>query len=344
MYNNNTTAQPDNYDFVPFPSSVNNTYVNDIQNRRGPNSGYAEIEITTVDNLYIGSGFSHYESGKGILSETQKIIPASSLKGAVRQVARAVSDGCIPQDKIAVPVFKGDGSRIIKPDYRKIKYPVFDANNRRIYNLRKGFNMNPISVFLLNEQRKVCSINWDKYKKKQEINLCIVCDMFGRMSIGSKVRFTDFKAEECSTESVDVTSQFSPDTAAEKYWERKNGRILYKGYKFYKTVCENRSGNLQSISAIKKNVAFKGRVYFSNLTDEQLKLLLFSLGIGGNIFLKLGGYKADGLGTVKTTCSKLFLNGKEENPDKYAADYASKDTVRIKKLRSILRNPEEVSR
>lgn len=335
MYNNKT-AHPDNYDFVPFPSKVNNTYITDIKKRHGNNSGYAEIEITTVDNLYIGSGFSHYETGKGILSETQKIIPASSLKGAVRQIARAVSDGCIPQDKIEVPVFGSDGNRIKKPNHKKINFAVYNAKNERILKLYKGFNFDSLSSFLAKEQLKKCTIKFDENEKKLMTNICIVCDMFGAMSLGSKIRFTDFEKQNCLTEIVKAPQQFSPDTASEKYWKRENGKISYKGYKFYKTTCDKRPEGKQPITAIKKGTTFKGRVYFKDLFDDQLELLLYSLGVGKNISLKLGGYKADGFGTVKTSCTELIVNDEKRNAYELANKYAKDNADILEKIEDIL--------
>ncbi len=312
MYN--TAEQPMNYDFVPFPASVKNTYITDMKKRRGNNSGYAEIEITTVDNLYIGSGFSHYEAGKGILSETQKIIPASSLKGAVRQIARAVSDGCIPQDKMEIP--------------------VFDRKGDTVKEVRRGITVNKAEKkppLLTAKQRKKCDV-------KDKTEICIICDMFGTMSLGSKVRFTDLKAEKCPTETVKMPQQFSPNTASDDYWYiGDDNKPYYKGYKFYYTYCEPRDVQRnETVSVIRKNVIFKGRVYFNDLFDDQLELLLYSLGVGKNISLKLGGYKADGFGTVKTSCTELIVNDKKRNAYELANKYAKDNADILEEIEDIL--------
>ncbi|MBO5266016.1 MAG: hypothetical protein IJZ65_04910 [Ruminiclostridium sp.] len=312
MYN--TAEQPKNYDFVPFPASVKNTYITDMKKRRGNNSGYAEIEITTVDNLYIGSGFSHYEAGKGILSETQKIIPASSLKGSVRQIARAVSDGCIPQDKMEIP--------------------VFDRKGDTVKEVRRGITVNKAEKkppLLTAKQRKKCDV-------KDKTEICIICDMFGTMSLGSKVRFTDLKAEKCPTETVKMPQQFSPNTASDDYWYiGDDNKPYYKGYKFYYTYCEPREVQRnETVSVIRKNVTFKGRVYFNDLFDDQLELLLYSLGVGKNISLKLGGYKADGFGTVKTSCTELIVNDKKRNAYELANKYAKDNADILEEIEDIL--------
>lgn len=62
-------------------------------------NGYIDLEVTAIDDLYIGSGFVNYSS-KGNYYETIKydnkpIIPGSSLKGCIRHIANIVSNGYI---------------------------------------------------------------------------------------------------------------------------------------------------------------------------------------------------------------------------------------------------------
>lgn len=317
---NNQQNIPDNYDFVPFPYEVKTDFVTSLSKRRGKLSGYADIEITTVDNLYIGSGFSEFR-GNCIVSQTQTIIPASSLKGAVRQVARAVSDGCIPMDKIDVPVLINGKTKLVKKhgrtenDSRKEPPRVTQKQNRR------------------------CD---PKPDKDGNIKVCIVCDMFGAMSLGSKVRFTDMKAEKCPLVQLRVPQQFSPSTAASNYWDLDDrNNAVYYGYKFYYTDCEPRDlSKNESIEAVSKNVTFKGRVFFKDLFEEQLQLLMYSLGVGKYISLKLGGYKADGFGTVKTRCTQLMVNDKETDAQALANKYASDNDDILSEIKDILKYRE----
>ena len=310
MYNKNNIDVPKNYDFVPFPASVNNKFVTSLSKRRGNNSGYAAIEITAVDNLFLGSGFCSFGGNNtGIISETQNFIPGASLKGAVRQIARAASEACIPQDRIEIPKFDNRGNRIFgKPD-----------------------NGAPL---LTAKQSRKCFVKPDD---NGNVSICIVCDMFGAMSLGSKVRFTDFTAEKCGNELIRVPQQFSPHTDSGEYWYFDENKAFYKGYKFYYTDCEERNLTAnKTISAVKKNTVFKGKVFFNNLFDEQLELLLYSLGAGQNISLKLGGFKADGFGTVKTKCTELIVNGKSRQASEIAKKYASDNSGYLNELEEIL--------
>lgn len=267
-------TDPKNYDFVEY---LKPQYFIDSENiRRKPDTpyhGYLDIEIVTVDPLFIGSGMFQMEKDD-IYAETMHengrlIIPGSSLKGAVRQICRAVSESCIP-----------------------------DAIVPNNYKLR-CFPPNPV--------------------KHQEQRSCIVCDMFGMMSAASKVRFTDLSAEHDKTVVMHVPQQFAPDKSKENYkWE--DGTHI--GYKFYKTHCDPRSAAKGiAIKAVAKGTSFFGRVYFRDLHEKELELLLFALAQSRIFDLKLGGYKADGLGTVKIYCNGFMLNGKDVGADA-AEEYA----------------------
>lgn len=97
-YNNYNNTGPSNYEFVPFIKPRKFT-----ADSKKVFSGYIEIELITVDKLFIGSGMSHFDGVNipaSTLQENGKlIIPGSSLKGAVRHISRAVSPSCIPDAK-----------------------------------------------------------------------------------------------------------------------------------------------------------------------------------------------------------------------------------------------------
>lgn len=268
---------PRNYSFVQFPTKPDVYYISSLKERMeeqdGLYTGYLELEITTVDYLHIGSGFSRLENKK-LISEVARenqslIIPGSSLKGTVRQICRAISDGCIPKER---------------------------------------------EIVLTSEQQAQCNL------QKEKFHCCIVCDMFGGMSLGSKIRFTDLTAQKNNVESISVCVQFSPNPKSSSY-KCADNRKYHFGYKFYYTYCDKAGGATEEIEVVSKNVPFLGRVYFKQLRLEELCLFMHALGFSRNFSLKLGGYKNAGLGTVRTKCCKFVMNGKEEKPEK-AYDYA----------------------
>lgn len=281
-----------NYDFVSFGQPK--YYIADSKGTK-PVKGYIDIVITCIDNLYIGSGFST-EKKNQLYNETIKygneyIIPGSSFKGAIRNIASAVSDACLPEDK------------------------------------EKNFK-----VAIPKEDNK-CNAR----------QRCIVCDMFGAMGYASKIIIPDFKAKTANTEVLERNVQHGPKIN-DKY---KNKDGSSKGYKFYKTYCEKYNDTNQvRVNTVKKGSEFSGRIYFSNITEYQLSLLLFSMGIDESFDIKLGGYKNDGLGHVKIEIvdSEIKIVDSKVNVDKtpleLAQEYPVKTGIRreqIAKLREILK-------
>lgn len=280
-----------NYDFVSFGNPK--YYIDDS---KGVNpfkdkiyKGYIDIVITCIDNLYIGSGFSTVNNNQ-LYNETIKygneyIIPGSSFKGAIRNIASAVSEACLP--------------KLSEEEKRKVTIP-------------KGDNK-------CNAQKR-----------------CIVCDMFGAMNYASRLIIPDFKAETANTEVLELNVQHGPEIN-DKY---KNKDGSSKGYKFYKTYCKKYDdSNKVRVNTVEKDSVFSGRIYFSNISEDQLSLLLFSMGIDRTFDIKLGGYKNDGLGHVKIEIVDSKINV-DKTPLELAQEYPDKAGNRkeqIKKLREILK-------
>ena len=97
MVNNSSYIR--NYDFVPFnkPEFYKQSNTGDL-------NGYLEVSIIAINNLHIGSGYFEQDTDN-LRSEVIKydgipIIPGSALKGAVRNIASAVSESCLPREVI----------------------------------------------------------------------------------------------------------------------------------------------------------------------------------------------------------------------------------------------------
>lgn len=146
---------------------------------------------------------------------------------------------------------------------------------------------------------------------------CIICDMFGMMGRRSKIDFEDLICTTPAFEKTTVNAQFSPNISSNKYHDRGE---LY-GYKLYMNKCEPYpSKQKDRIEAVAAGCVFTGRVYFRDLTDSELELLCYSLGLGGDIDPKLGGYRNEGLGQVRITGS-LTLNGREADAARLATKF-----------------------
>jgi len=274
----------------------------DKENKDKIYKGYIDIVITCVDNLYIGSGFSKLNNNNNnqLYNETIKhgneyIISGSSFKGAIRNIASAVSEACLPK---------------------------LDKEEK-----------NKVTIL---EENIDCKVRFDRNAKEYKKKLCIVCDMFGAMGYASKIIIPDFKVKTADTEGLELNVQHGPEIN-DKY---KNKDGSSKGYKFYKTYCEKYDDTSQvRVNTVKKGSEFSGRIYFSNITEYQLSLLLFSMGIDESFDIKLGGYKNDGLGHVKIKIVDSEINV-DKTPLELAREYPVNTGIRkgqIAKLREILK-------
>lgn len=138
--------------------------------------------------------------------------------------------------------------------------------------------------------------------KKDEKNNCIICQTFGyaagKYSQKSRVRFTDFVLQSGDIDYKNVPKLFKPSED-----ECLKGNV-YKGYKFYLNSKEVKTGTIP-IEVVTVGSKFKGQVFFENITEEQYKLLCFSLGLGEDLYFKLGYGKPCNYGTVKARCIRV---------------------------------------
>lgn len=240
----------------------------------GNHNGYIDLNVTVVDGLHIGSGFKQIQD-KTVYSETirrdgKAVIPGASLKGAVRHVARTVSDGCVPKEYID--------------------------------RFASEFNL--------------------KCSNRKDGNRCIICDMFGMMGRKSKILFSDLVCENPEYEIKEMNAQFLPSLKNPIYFEQ--GSI--KGYKLYRNKCAKYVlAQRELVEIVKRGSVFKGRLHFFGLTNSELNLLCFALGLGEDINIKIGGYKTEGIGQIKVR-GEIMVNRKKETAKHFADSYSNDDT------------------
>ena len=154
---------------------------------------------------------------------------------------------------------------------------------------------------------------------------CIVCDMFGMMGRGSKVIFPDFKSDNAKTRIVELNKQFPAKKEEKSY------------YKFYATGENNyEMPDKIKVEVITSDSTFSGRIFFKKLSEEQLSLLMLSLGLNDNkeelINLKIGGYKNEGIGEVYTKAGSFKCDKINKTPSQLAGMYKSMKSVNKKAL------------
>lgn len=165
-----------------------------------------------------------------------------------------------------------------------------------------------------------CKMNYEKYTA----NTCITCDIFGIMGRASKVIFTDFMPENNVKLTVqELNTQFGPSKTKED------------GFKFYETLTNHYGGtHKEKAEMISAGSSFTGKVFFKELTEEELSLLMYSLTLnaekGQGINLKTGGFKNEGKGEIKAESIEFKINNDnnfKKTPEQLAKNYYNFDSA-----------------
>lgn len=165
----------------------------------------------------------------------------------------------------------------------------------------------------------------DKY---DQLNNCIICQTFGYATDNgaqkSRVIFSDFKMINGRLDYINIPRFFAPNV---KGFKDKNDK--YKGYKFYYNAAVQETGKVGA-EVVTKGSKFEGEVIYNDLTEEQLNLLCFSLGLSGDMYIKLGYGKPGYYGTV-------VVNAKDKKYEDCAKNYQANATQEIKQNISSLK-------
>lgn len=232
-----------------------------------PISGYYDITVTTQQPLRVGSGFSAPDTNN-MKAELLRSCGAPVIPGSsLKGFVRAVASAV--SESCMPKEAKGEWR---SPRQMEMAEHKCDPNDR-----------------------------------------CIVCDTFGLMSFASRVEFGDLKAPENTEVIVEkVPVPFPPNADKTGYHTSTADGEESNGSKFYHKQNPPPAGGMYgppaeySVEAVKANTVFKGRVYFHGVTEEELSLLLFSLGCDGTFQPKLGGNRAHGYGSVKIALVKPY--------------------------------------
>lgn len=193
-----------------------------------------------------------------------------------------------------------------------------------------------------------------------EDNLCPACDLFGNVSgefsKSSKIRFADLRIKCKKLNSKDYYEEIktlqnlsSPQIGNwNNYLEKPNDAISWT-YDYYidkrekKILCDSKlhgrkyywhhqkvefkkvepTNQNKTIRPVKKDIFFKGELYFDGISEKQLKQLIYILNSGNeNLGMKLGMGKPLGLGSI----SCLVTNVKERciSIENNTIDYVTK--------------------
>ena len=270
-------------------------------------SGLIECTITTLKPIFIPQPMDdgerkkrglivpvgHDKRGKQQYHEkyifnTEEGVPVilgSSIKGVIRSVAEAAANSC-------VTFFK-------RPDR---------------YSLPDGF-----------------------YPCTDVDKLCITCRLFGfQSSAGSfqgKVNISDAKARNGykNLDWIKLTELSSPKPRHTAFYALSPGSNRIAGRKFYfhhkqdaPILASQEQTHRNSTVKPIEDAVFDFNVTFTNLTDDEYALLLYSLFLEDGVCHKIGYGKPAGLGSVRIAAEKLTLFNIEKRYKKFTADKVEK--------------------
>jgi CRISPR/Cas system CSM-associated protein Csm3 (group 7 of RAMP superfamily) len=252
-------------------------------------TGRLNLQVQVVsDYLFVGSGSYDFRERDKLVyytffrSNGKITIPGTTIKGAVRSVAEAISNSCV--------------SQIGKREKRPTSHEKCEFKSER-----------------------------------NKINLCPTCKIFGTTGYSGRVRFSDSLSEKSELEIIKIGELFSPRLVQAR-------RKFYQNKKFQSIGDLKPEKNYRFIEAAKKDSIFNTTLDFQNLSEGELSLLLFSMGINQDFMIKIGGAKPRCLGTVKFKPKEIKLLNKDIlNPEK---KFESKD---VDWVREIMKNQDLIN-
>lgn len=316
------------YNFFPLPAKVQRENVTTIPGWRSWGgslySGWLEVEIITLTRLILPSQLPQHQITQKVwitqkgerhlkdhitLTKFQedpqgrKIIPGTSWKGPVRAVMEALSDSCLSSDK------------------------VLPGKKPKIYQACTPPDLCPC-----------CRLFGAAGGEGQEEEDSPYTAMQGRL-VFSDALLTEESQEHISEEVITLKELSSPKLKHKPFYFDQNNLPL--GRKFYLHQRENRAHYEEDSQKVERlthrnrsigesvlpGARFLGKLQFTNLTQEEMGLLLWGLELdevavsseqaknqnlpAGFLAHKLGLGKPLGLGSVKIRVTNLALSSSE---------------------------------
>lgn len=302
MSDNQTFLRDKMYDFVPLLDKCerNPALGHNILNAN-TYSGKMFLKITVLSPLHIGSGQQYCENEKVIKRHMtrngQAVIPGSSVKGAVRSIAEAVSFSC------------------------GVKLPYTDSKAAVLKRALPERNQSPCnnSACLC----PTCSVFGMVYARncyKGKVSFGEFTCETGSLKLmelpSLESPFKDYNGEHCGNERLYYCKACEDgdcqNCTKQNYFERiaKDGQdrsMRFRGRKFYYTdkFSECTTEKQTYIEMMEEESTFRGEVTFENLTENEFKLLAYALDIKHYFTMKIGYGKPLGYGKVYMELEKV---------------------------------------
>lgn len=347
------------YDFVPLLDECRRlSYIPHNVMERGAYNGKLKLKIRVLSPMHIGGRMQDYDNmGNVIKKQVTRngniIIPGSSLKGASRSVAEAVSYSCAV--KVPNNILKG-----ILPENNKeqcsninngicIVCSIFGmANGDAAYKGKVNFGefrlisggLEKIQIPLLETPFKDDTKNDVFYKNNYKDNYKNKKTGYGNERLYYCMACESGKCQSCSKEEYLQNIK--------KAGKERN--MAFRGRKFYKTNGGNEilSNKKVCCEMIRQGSVMEGELIFQNLRKEEGMLLAYALDINNYFTMKLGYGKPLGYGKVKISLEEVKCVS-SRYPD---AGYLDEDVIKnwgreyrersSDEIRSVINKLEEI--
>lgn len=338
----NTYESPAWYDFVPLPSHVERRTLEAWQlghhlyaDQRY--SGHFKLELEARTPVHVGSGILERSEDAGFAPGTlvkgiakvdgQPIIPATSLKGALRSNYETVTYSCLgPVKTDAVP------EKYHADNYRKSELPR-SLVKRLPRALRQRADRYPGRIDVVYDSAELreflmCKLFSDDKPGKSrylQSKICPACALFGTEGLQGRVWFEDAEVTHLRrpSEPIRLNSLYQPrrhkagsdlqvvnvQGRTKVQVRRVRGRKVYYRVRWGDVAVNRRRSALAD--CLDKGTRLTTRLYFQNASPAELGGLIAALGIipkADFAFpLRLGGAKPLGLGEVGLTLEGVYL-------------------------------------
>jgi CRISPR/Cas system CSM-associated protein Csm3 (group 7 of RAMP superfamily) len=238
-------------------------------------TGRLTCTLTALTPIHVGSGIYELEGEspvRGVITAEDKVaVPGTSLKGAIRSIAEAISDSCVRITKKEIE--RNLAVKEARPcDELKSKHRQSDRE-------RAG-----------------------------EAKLCICCSIFGALGYQGRVSFTDARLTKGSLAVHQIQSPYPPRDSARVY---KDARGQFNGRKFYYHGEPVASSRGEPYQVITKDSQLEFTMSVESLTAQELCLVLVAMGVFDEMVIKVGGGRQAMLGSVRVTPIRLELQAPE---------------------------------
>ncbi|MHA1757006.1 MAG: RAMP superfamily CRISPR-associated protein [Promethearchaeota archaeon] len=184
---------------------------------------------------------------------------------------------------------------------------------------KRGYKRRPKD----NEKKKYLN---DKSSCNKINNLCTCCRVFGTNDYAGRINFNDaYLISGLNREIVKIGELHGPVIV-------KSQRKFYENKKFSKTKSKNLRKNYRYVEALKKDGKFNAILQFKNLNKAELSLILYSMGIDQNYYLKIGGAKPRSFGTVEFEINKIRILNNSNLLNPISNFFEEKDLNWIKEI------------